>query len=144
MLDLDELKSINDQHGHHAGDQALRAVADTLRTSVRRIDVAARYGGDEFVALLPETDPTGGWVVAEKIRLNVAAVTVPGMDRPPTVSIGVVSFPHNGQSVDDLMISADQAMYASKRGGRNRVAGPSSALDPERETAAAGAGSHSV
>ena len=138
MLDLDELKAINDRHGHHAGDAVLHAVADTIKNGVRRIDVAARYGGDEFVALLPETDPTGGWVVAEKIRLTVAAITVPGMERPPTVSIGVVSYPRDGQTVDDLMISADQAMYASKRAGRNRVAGPSS--EPADDLAAAPAG----
>jgi len=137
MLDLDELKAINDRHGHHAGDMVLRAVADTIKGGVRRIDVAARYGGDEFVALLPETDPTGGWVVAEKIRLNVAAVAVAGLERAPTVSVGVVSYPHDGQSVDDLMISADQAMYASKRAGRNRVAGPGTDVS-ERTAVAAG------
>jgi len=126
MADLDELKAINDRFGHHTGDAALRAIAETVRTGVRRIDIAARYGGDEFVALLPETDPTGGWVVAEKIRLSVAAAVVPGLGRPPTVSIGVVSYPRDGQSADALMISADQAMYASKRAGRNRVAGPTS------------------
>jgi diguanylate cyclase (GGDEF)-like protein len=124
MLDLDELKAINDRQGHHAGDTVLQAVAETIRSGVRRIDVAARYGGDEFVALLPETDPTGGWVVAEKIRLSVSARQIPGLDRTPTVSVGVVSYPRDGLSVDDLMISADQAMYASKRSGRNRVAGP--------------------
>jgi len=126
MLDLDELKAINDRLGHHAGDAALRAIAETIRAGVRRIDVAARYGGDEFVALLPETDPTGGWVVAEKIRLSVAAIGTAGIEIPPTVSIGVVAYPRDGQTADALMISADQAMYASKRGGRNRVAGPTS------------------
>ncbi len=126
MADLDELKAINDRYGHHTGDAALRAIAGTVRTSVRQIDVAARYGGDEFVALLPETDPTGGWVVAEKIRLRVAAAVVPGLGRPSTVSIGVVAYPRDGQTADALMISADQAMYASKRAGRNRVAGPAS------------------
>ena len=144
MLDLDELKAINDRYGHHAGDTVLRAVAETIKTGVRRIDVAARYGGDEFVALLPETDPTGGWVVAEKIRLTVAALAVPGLELGPTVSVGVVSYPHDGQSVDDLMISADRAMYASKRGGRNRVAGPSTEVDEDRPVVAAGEASRSV
>jgi diguanylate cyclase (GGDEF)-like protein len=144
MLDLDELKAINDRHGHHAGDAVLHAVAETIKSGVRRIDVAARYGGDEFVALLPETDPTGGWVVAEKIRLTVASISVPGMDRPPTVSVGVVSFPRDGQTVDDLMISADQAMYASKRAGRNRVAGPTTEPIVDGATVAAGDGSPSV
>jgi diguanylate cyclase (GGDEF)-like protein len=124
MLDLDELKAINDRSGHHAGDAVLRAVSETIRSGIRRIDIAARYGGDEFVALLPETDPTGGWVLAEKIRLGVAAREISGLAARPTVSIGVVAYPRDGASADDLMISADRAMYLSKRAGRNRVAGP--------------------
>jgi diguanylate cyclase (GGDEF)-like protein len=122
MLDLDDLKTINDRFGHVAGDQVLRAVADVVRNGVRKIDVAARYGGDEFVAVLPETDPTGGWVLAEKIRLTVADQGAPGIDPSPTVSVGVVSYPIDGRSADALLVSADRAMYASKRGGKNRVA----------------------
>jgi diguanylate cyclase (GGDEF)-like protein len=122
MLDLDDLKSVNDRFGHIAGDQVLRSVADIVRGGVRKIDVAARYGGDEFVALLPETDPTGGWVLAEKVRLTVAEQGMPGVDPGPTVSVGVVSYPADGRSADALLVSADRAMYASKRGGKNRVA----------------------
>ena len=122
MLDLDDLKSVNDRFGHIAGDQVLRGVSDTVRGGVRKIDTAARYGGDEFVALLPETDPTGGWVVAEKIRQTVAEQGFPGIEPGPTVSVGVVSYPADGRSADALLVSADRAMYASKRGGKNRVA----------------------
>jgi len=122
MLDLDDLKSVNDRYGHVAGDQVLRNVADIVRGGVRKIDVAARYGGDEFVALLPETDPTGGWVLAEKIRQTVVEQGMPGVDPVPTVSVGVVSYPADGRSADALLVSADRAMYASKRGGKNRVA----------------------
>jgi diguanylate cyclase (GGDEF)-like protein len=122
MLDLDDLKTVNDRYGHVAGDQVLRAVSDVVRNGVRKIDVAARYGGDEFVALLPETDPTGGWVLAEKIRLTVSEQGMPGIDPAPTVSVGVVSYPADGRSADALLVSADRAMYASKRGGKNRVA----------------------
>ena len=122
MLDLDNLKEVNDRFGHVSGDQVLRGVADVVRNGVRKIDVAARYGGDEFVALLPETDPTGGWVLAEKIRLTVAEQGMPGIDPGPTVSVGVVSYPADGRSADALLVSADRAMYASKRGGKNRVA----------------------
>jgi diguanylate cyclase (GGDEF)-like protein len=122
MLDLDDLKAVNDRFGHIAGDQVLRGVAEVVRGGVRKIDVAARYGGDEFVALLPETDPTGGWVLAEKIRLTVAEQGLPGVDPGPTVSVGVVSYPADGRSADALLVSADRAMYASKRGGKNRVA----------------------
>jgi diguanylate cyclase (GGDEF)-like protein len=122
MLDLDDLKAVNDRYGHLAGDQVLRGVADVVRSGVRKIDVAARYGGDEFVALLPETDPTGGWVLAEKIRLTIAEQGTPGIDPTPTVSVGVVSYPADGRSADALLVSADRAMYASKRSGKNRVA----------------------
>jgi diguanylate cyclase (GGDEF)-like protein len=122
MLDLDDLKTVNDRYGHIAGDQVLRSVSDVVRNGVRKIDVAARYGGDEFVALLPETDPTGGWVLAEKIRLTVADQAAPGIEPAPTVSVGVVSYPADGRSADALLVSADRAMYASKRGGKNRVA----------------------
>jgi diguanylate cyclase (GGDEF)-like protein len=124
MLDLDDLKEINDRNGHHAGDAVLRAVADTLRATVRRIDVAARYGGDEFVALLPETDPTGGWVVAEKIRLAMRERAIAGLSFHPTISLGVVSYPTDGRTADGLLLSADRAMYVAKRGGKDRVASP--------------------
>jgi diguanylate cyclase (GGDEF)-like protein len=139
MLDLDDLKAVNDRFGHIAGDQVLRGVADIVRSGVRKIDVAARYGGDEFVALLPETDPTGGWVVAEKIRLTVAEQGLGGGDPGPTVSVGVVSYPADGRSADALLVSADRAMYASKRGGKNRVARATSepvmlALEPHPES----------
>jgi diguanylate cyclase (GGDEF)-like protein len=122
MLDLDDLKGVNDRFGHIAGDQVLRGVADIVRGGVRKIDTAARYGGDEFVALLPETDPTGGWVVAEKIRQTVAEQGLPTVDPGPTVSVGVVSYPADGRTADALLVSADRAMYASKRGGKNKVA----------------------
>ena len=145
MLDLDDLKAINDRFGHVAGDQVLRAVSDIVRSGVRKIDVAARYGGDEFVALLPETDPTGGWVLAEKVRLMVAEQGMPGVDPGPTVSVGVVSYPADGRSADALLVSADRAMYASKRGGKNRVARAAAeplmlAIEPRPEGKAAGEG----
>ena len=122
MLDLDDLKTINDRSGHHAGDEVLRKVADIIRSRIRKIDVAARYGGDEFVILLPETDPTGGWVFAEKIRQLVAEQGTPGLESSATISTGVVSYPADGRTADALVISADRAMYSSKRGGKNRVA----------------------
>jgi diguanylate cyclase (GGDEF)-like protein len=143
MLDLDDLKSINDRHGHFTGDQMLRHVADTVRSGIRKIDVGARYGGDEFVALLPETDPTGGWVLAEKIRIGVAEHPIAGLEARATVSVGVVSYPTDGRTADALMISADRAMYISKRAGKNRVARATSeptmvAIEPETRRGSAG------
>ena len=123
MMDLDELKAINDRHGHFIGDRVLRGVGDVIAEGVRRIDIAARYGGDEFVVLLPETEVTGAYVLAEKIRLGVADLTVPGTEARSSMSVGVVSFPDDGRTSDELMISADQAMYSSKHAGKNRVMG---------------------
>ncbi len=125
MMDLDELKAVNDRFGHFQGDRVLHGVGEVVASGVRRLDTAARYGGDEFVVLLPETDPTGAFVLAEKIRLGVRGMQLglpPGSPQP-SLSVGVVSFPDDGRSVDELMISADGAMYASKRAGKDRVTG---------------------
>ncbi len=125
MMDLDELKVVNDRLGHFHGDRVLRAVGEVVNVGVRRIDTAARYGGDEFVVLLPETDPTGAFVLAEKIRIGVQELTLdlPDDTVRPSLSVGVVSYPDDGSTADELMISADGAMYASKRAGKNRVTG---------------------
>ena len=125
MMDLDELKLINDRHGHFHGDRVLRSVGEIIRAGVRRIDTAARYGGDEFVVVLPETDPTGAYVLAEKIRMGVADLdlAIPDSNMRPSLSIGVVAYPGDGRTSDELMIAADAAMYRSKRSGKNRVTG---------------------
>jgi diguanylate cyclase (GGDEF)-like protein len=125
MMDLDELKAINDRHGHYFGDRVLSGVGEVIRSGVRKIDTAARYGGDEFVVLLPETDPTGAYVLAEKVRIDVTELGIPVSGRliEASISVGVVSYPDDGRTSDELLISADQAMYASKRGGKNRVMG---------------------
>ena len=141
MMDLDELKAINDRLGHFQGDRVLRGVGDVIDDGVRRIDTAARYGGDEFVVLLPETDPTGAFVLAEKIRLGVNAMAIDLPDAAhPSISIGVVSYPGDGRTADELMISADNAMYASKRAGKDRVTGVSIPIDPGARRAGRGGG----
>jgi diguanylate cyclase (GGDEF)-like protein len=125
MMDLDELKANNDRHGHFFGDRVLGGVGEVIRSGVRKIDTAARYGGDEFVVLLPETDPTGAYVLAEKVRIGVTELDIPvsGTRLEASISVGVVSYPDDGRTSDELLISADQAMYASKRSGKNRVMG---------------------
>jgi len=125
MMDLDGLKAINDRYGHYQGDLVLRAVAHVIRSGLRGVDVAARYGGDEFVALLPETDPSGAYLVAEKIRQTASEMVVGarGLEIKTSLSIGVVSYPDDGRTADELLIAADQAMYSSKRHGKNRVVG---------------------
>ena len=127
MMDLDDLKPVNDRFGHHTGDALLRSVGGEIRDGVRRIDTPARYGGDEFVVLCPETDPTGAFVLAEKIRAEIAALAIetPGELVRPSVSVGVVAFPGDGTTADGLFIAADRAMYRSKRTGKNRVTGVS-------------------
>ncbi len=125
MMDLDDLKPVNDRYGHHTGDALLRSVGGEIRDGVRRIDTPARYGGDEFVVLCPETDPSGAFVLAEKIRVEIAdlAIEAPDTVLRPSVSVGVVAFPGDGASADGLFIAADRAMYRSKRSGKNRVTG---------------------
>ena len=135
MMDLDGLKSINDRYGHYEGDVVLRGVAQLIRAALRGIDIAARYGGDEFVAMLPETDQDGAYIVAEKIRQMASELIVEagGHQISTSLSIGVVSYPEDGQTADELMIAADEAMYSSKRLGKNRVVGYAStgeALEP--------------
>lgn len=126
MMDLDGLKAMNDRHGHFVGDRVLRGVGEVIHGGIRRIDTPARLGGDEFVVVLPETDPSGAFVLAEKIRQGVAERTYgSGLAGAPAVhasiSVGVVTYPDDGRTADELMISADRAMYASKRSGKNRV-----------------------
>jgi diguanylate cyclase (GGDEF)-like protein len=134
MLDLDGLKPINDRFGHYFGDRMLQAVADAVRQSIRIIDSPARYGGDEFVVLLPETDTDGAAVVAEKLRRSVAAIRLNAGTEllSTTASIGIVAFPDDGRTADALTNRADQIMYVAKRAGRNRVSvgGAEPALAP--------------
>ncbi len=120
MVDLDDLKVVNDRFGHLVGDRLLEAVGRIIRTGVRRMDTAARYGGDEFVILLPETDRSGGVILAEKIRQGAGALRVPvgGGTIAASLSVGVAAYPMDGLTVDELLAAADQAMYVAKRRGR--------------------------
>ncbi len=128
MMDLDHFKAVNDNYGHIAGDNALVMVADVMKTEARNHDVAGRYGGEEFVFLLPETDGGGALVFAERCREAIAAGTYNsaadgnGEDLSVTASVGVCSRePHGELSIDDLMRKADAALYEAKEGGRNCV-----------------------
>jgi diguanylate cyclase (GGDEF)-like protein len=131
MLDLDDLKPVNDTYGHQWGDRLLKAVADTIRETVRSTDAAARYGGDEFVVLLPETDTAGGYVVGEKLRRDIASLTLRVADRNvrSTVSVGLVAYPDDGRTIEQLVAAADVAMYESKRRGKNRIVGYQTRLE---------------
>ncbi|HEV8545975.1 MAG TPA: diguanylate cyclase [Candidatus Limnocylindrales bacterium] len=124
MLDLDHFKEFNDRYGHPAGDEALRAFAHLLATSVRENDVAARYGGEEFAIYLPGLDATAAIDVAERIRERTESTIIPlgpGQTGHLTVSIGIAAAPENGAERVTLLKSADEALYRAKLAGRNRV-----------------------
>jgi len=121
LCDLDHFKQINDVYGHEKGDQALAAASAALRAALRESDLAGRYGGEEFLILLPDTPLDGAVVLAEKLRDEVALVAVPGVDRAITASFGVASFPADTPDGDMLIRMADRALYAAKSLGRNCV-----------------------
>lgn len=123
MIDSDNLKQINDRHGHEAGNRMLKTVAKSIAGELRNTDVLARYGGDEFIALLPETPPERAIEVAERIRRAIDTSTAEfGRERlHTTVSIGVACYPEDGRSPDAMQARADRAMYMAKEQGRNRV-----------------------
>ncbi|CAA7622763.1 bifunctional diguanylate cyclase/phosphodiesterase [Magnetospirillum sp. SS-4] len=124
LIDLDDFKNINDTFGHPIGDLVLRELASVLLREVRRTDVLARVGADEFAALLPETDPAEGARVAEKLRQTIAdlALGLPVGGVRITASIGFVTFPGNADDLQKLSIAADVALYKAKRSGKNQVA----------------------
>lgn len=127
MIDLDLFKEVNDAHGHAAGDHLLRSFADCVRITLRKTDLAFRYGGDEFVVVLPQTPISQAQQVVNKLRQAFAAVdfssAIAHLERQPTLSIGVVerSVAYNLTSLQSLLSAADQALYDAKQNNRNCV-----------------------
>jgi diguanylate cyclase (GGDEF)-like protein len=128
MLDLDDFKMVNDLHGHVVGDEALARLSDVIRASVREIDVACRYGGEEFALILPETSRTGAYIVSERIRVDAKEVFdhKPLGSSPPasismSVSGGIAIYPTDSNSAEGLVRMADKALYRSKHEGKNRI-----------------------
>jgi diguanylate cyclase (GGDEF)-like protein len=126
IMDLDHFKLVNDRHGHPAGDRALKQVAELLRTRLRRTDVIARIGGEEFAAILPGDGPAEVTIVAEKLRTAVEALAPVegGMTSEPThltLSVGATSLPPDALETHALISCADHALYEAKRKGRNQV-----------------------
>jgi len=123
MVDSDNLKQVNDSHGHDAGNRLLRQVANAVQAELRATDVPARYGGDEFIVLLPETPPKGAMDVAERIRGAIAArpLALNGQQITASVSIGIACYPEDGRTLDALAARADRALYQAKQEGRNKV-----------------------
>ncbi len=123
MIDVDRLKDVNDTFGHETGDRTLKLIAQCIVNELRQTDVVARYGGDEFVALLSETPASGALEVSSRIKEAVAACRLDHGHKPVTmsVSIGIASYPDDGHNIDSLLMRADRAMYLAKQGGRNGV-----------------------
>lgn len=124
MIDIDHFKAINDTLGHKAGDAVLQRLAGTIRQTLREVDLIGRWGGEEFVALLPETATTRAYEVAERVRQTIAETEMRNHDTPPvslTVSVGLATLDHADETIDTLIARADAALYQAKEGGRNRV-----------------------
>jgi diguanylate cyclase (GGDEF)-like protein len=121
LLDLDHFKQINDTFGHGRGDDVLAAVGATLRSSIRASDFVGRYGGEEFLILLPETPREGAVAICEKIRTTISHLVLPGLERAVTASFGVAVLPEDAYDADMLMRNADRALYTAKSNGRNRI-----------------------
>jgi diguanylate cyclase (GGDEF)-like protein len=118
--DLDRFKRVNDAHGHAAGDAVLKRVGDAITNAKRGFDSAARVGGEEFAVLAPDCDEHGAYMLAERIRAAVHEALAAQEEAALTISFGISTFPLHGQSADGLLRTADQALYAAKRLGRNR------------------------
>jgi diguanylate cyclase (GGDEF)-like protein len=126
LADIDDFKTINDTHGHPAGDAVLRHVAQVLASLLRRSDVVARYGGEEFAAMLPDAGPDPAVAIAETMRAEVerraCATDLVGRPVPVRISLGVASLPDDAGTAAELIAAADRGLYRAKREGKNRVA----------------------
>ncbi len=124
ILDIDFFKLVNDSYGHDVGDEVLREFADRISANIRGIDLACRYGGEEFVVVMPDTDVQFAYAIAERLRKSVEATPFPVSREPKrlsiTISIGIAAL-EPGDSAETLLRRADQALYRAKRDGRNRV-----------------------
>ena len=124
FFDMDHFKIVNDTHGHLAGSKVLVEVADLLRENFRNVDIMARYGGDEFVVILPETSIPGAVRITQRLHKNMGAhqfLKKEGLDIKMSASFGIAGYPEHARTKRDLIRLADQAMYMAKNGGRNQI-----------------------
>lgn len=121
MADIDHFKNVNDVYGHQKGDEVLREIGRIIRSNIRKGDMAGRYGGEEFILVLPDTGDIDAYKVCEKIRKSIEATPLLGDQLPLTMSFGAASFPAHGVVEEELIEKADQALYESKHMGRNRT-----------------------
>jgi diguanylate cyclase (GGDEF)-like protein len=120
MIDIDKFKTVNDRFGHQKGDEILQGVSGIIINSLRKGDIAARYGGEEIIILLPNTGEEEGTNVAEKLRRKVENARLLGLHNPLTISLGVSTYPRHSSWAKDLIEKADQALYYAKENGRNK------------------------
>ena len=132
MIDLDYFKKVNDTYGHYIGDECLKIVAEKLDNSLRTVDQLGRFGGEEFVAILPQTNLTEAIKVAERIRLEISQLVpdIKGFSASLSISIGVSAFEEKDQVLMDVFIRADKALYEAKAMGRNLVQANPSEVSP--------------
>jgi diguanylate cyclase (GGDEF)-like protein len=123
MIDIDNLKTINDHHGHDIGNKAIRVVAEAISNGVRASDIVARYGGDEFIVLLPKAPEPAARAAGERIMSQVTNAVIDAHGHPVgiSVSMGLATYPVMADEAESLLRNADKALYASKRAGRNRL-----------------------
>jgi diguanylate cyclase (GGDEF)-like protein len=123
MLDIDHFKLVNDRYGHPLGDEVLCWLAEICRRNVREIDIVGRYGGEEFLILLPESEMRNSTQLAERLRQRVGEAKIPTRvgDLSITISLGLSELTDNTRDLKTLIAHSDQALYAAKRAGRNRV-----------------------
>ena len=125
IFDIDHFKNYNDTNGHPAGDDLLRNLSKLIRATIRPIDVACRYGGEEFLVAMPETDRDEAYQLAEKLRQRIESTPFPHREKQPggrvSISGGIAAYPKDGMQVEELIQMGDEALYKSKKGGRNRV-----------------------
>lgn len=124
MMDIDNFKSINDTYGHQAGDEMLKKISQVILNTIRKIDMASRYGGEEFAIILPETYKENARKIAERLRKKIEdiSVNIKGKTLKPTISIGIASFPLDCENKEQLIGLADEALYFAKKMGKNSVA----------------------
>ncbi|HKU54352.1 MAG TPA: diguanylate cyclase, partial [Rhizomicrobium sp.] len=125
IMDIDHFKLVNDTHGHDIGDEVLKEFASRIAANTRGIDLACRYGGEEFVVVMPDTDTAFAYSIAERLRQSIETTPVK-ISRPPgalniTISIGIAKLESASDTAEQLLHRADQALYRAKRSGRNKV-----------------------
>ena len=125
IVDIDGFKEYNDTYGHLTGDDLLKTLATTLSNSLRPSDITVRFGGDEFVSILPQTPKADAIVIANRLRENIEKARIPAPEESPfdnfTVSIGLTTYPDDASSVTELLEKTDQALYLAKKGGKNKL-----------------------